>query len=87
VANGVVYVGSDDHKMYALDASTGNELWSYNTGDEVTSSPAVVNGELYFGSGDGNIYAFDLTANATNHAVARPSASRLKPNRGLRLSN
>ena len=32
VANGVVYVGSDDHNVYALKASTGAKLWSYTTG-------------------------------------------------------
>ena len=29
VANGVVYVGSQDHKVYALNAATGAKLWSY----------------------------------------------------------
>ena len=31
VANGVVYVGSDDGNVYALNAATGAELWSYTT--------------------------------------------------------
>ena len=35
VANGVVYVGSDDGNVYALNASTGAKLWSYATGDYV----------------------------------------------------
>ena len=29
VANGVVYVGSADGNVYALNASTGRRLWSY----------------------------------------------------------
>ena len=29
VANGVVYIGSEDNNIYALDASTGALLWSY----------------------------------------------------------
>ena len=32
VVNGVVYVGSWDHNVYALNASTGAKLWSYTTG-------------------------------------------------------
>ena len=32
VANGVVYVGSDDFNVYALNAITGAKLWSYATG-------------------------------------------------------
>ena len=35
VANGVVYVGSYDKNVYALDASTGAKLWSYTTGGYV----------------------------------------------------
>ena len=50
MANGVVYVGSDDHNVYALNASTGAKLWSFTTGDYVDSSPAVANGVVYVGS-------------------------------------
>ena len=32
VADGVVYVGSNDNHLYALDADTGEKLWSYDTG-------------------------------------------------------
>ena len=35
------FVGSNDKKMYALDAATGAEKWSYTTGAAVRSSPAV----------------------------------------------
>ena len=60
VANGVVYVGSDDNNVYALSAKTGAKLWSYTTGNYVDSSPAVANGVVYVGSGDGKVYAFGL---------------------------
>jgi outer membrane protein assembly factor BamB len=60
VANGVVYIGSDDFKVYALNAKTGAKLWSYLTGNKVDSSPAVSNGVVYVGSEDGKVYAFAL---------------------------
>ena len=60
VANGVVYVGSYDGKVYALNAKTGVELWSYTTGSYVFSSPAVANGVVYVGSEDSMVYAFGL---------------------------
>ena len=45
------FVGSDDHKVYALDAKTGTELWSYTTDGEIfISAPAVRNGIAYVGS-------------------------------------
>src|ERR1700691_3556891 len=48
VADGVVYVGSNDGNVYALDAKTGANLWSFTTGGGA-SSPAVVDGVVYVG--------------------------------------
>jgi len=45
VADGVVYVGSDDG-AYALDAATGEERWLFRT-DGWFASPAVVEGVVY----------------------------------------
>jgi len=59
VAGGTVYFGSQDHKLYAIDADTGIKNWEYLTGSWVESSPAVVNGTVYFGSNDSYIYALD----------------------------
>ena len=64
VVNGVVYVGSVDANVYALNASTGAKLWSYTTGAEVDSSPAVVNGVVYVGSLDNNVYALNASTGA-----------------------
>jgi outer membrane protein assembly factor BamB len=59
VVDGVVYIGSRDGKLYALDTATGTKLWEYETDSWVDSSPAVANGVVYFGSNDGNLYALD----------------------------
>lgn len=59
VAEGVVYVGSDDKDMHALDARTGNHKWTFTTHGTVNSWPTVVEGVVYFGSDDGNVYAVD----------------------------
>ncbi len=59
VVNGVVYVGSYDHNVYALNAANGAKLWSYATGDLVTSSPAVADDVVYVDSKDGNVYALN----------------------------
>ena len=60
MVNGVVYVGSYDGYVYALNASNGTLLWRYLTGNGVYSSPVVVNGVVYVGSLDDYVYA--LTA-------------------------
>jgi len=63
VANGVVYVGSDDDKLYALDAATGSKLWSYPD-RSLGWSPAVVNGVVYactyYNQGYAYVYAYHL---------------------------
>jgi hypothetical protein len=51
VANGVVYAGSDAGQMYALEASTGTILWSFESGGTVIDSLLIVDGVLYWGSG------------------------------------
>jgi outer membrane protein assembly factor BamB len=61
VADGTVYVGSDDMNVYALNASTGAYIWSYTTGSYVWSSPAVANGIVYVGSYDGRVYALNAS--------------------------
>jgi outer membrane protein assembly factor BamB len=64
VANGVVYIGSYDHNVYALSASTGTPLWHYATGNEVFSSPAVADDVVYVGSTDQNLYAVNARTGA-----------------------
>ena len=61
VANGTVYVGSDDHNVYALNATTGTKLWQYGNPYPMESSPAVANGVVYVGSWDGTLNAINAT--------------------------
>ena len=59
-ADGTVYVGSDDKKVYALDGATGAKKWEFLTGNSVGSSPAIgADGTVYVGSGDKKVYALD----------------------------
>jgi eukaryotic-like serine/threonine-protein kinase len=64
VANGVVYIGSEDRRLYAFNAAgcgsiICSALWTGQTGSAIDSSPAVVNGVVYVGSWDGKLYAFN----------------------------
>lgn len=59
VHDGVVYVGSGDTHVYALDGGTGELRWKFKTGGVVHSSPAVAAGTLYVGSWDTYLYALD----------------------------
>jgi len=61
VANGVVFIGSIDGNVYAVDQETGKQKWKFKTlaSRQVTSSPAVANGVVYFGGFDGVCYALE----------------------------
>jgi eukaryotic-like serine/threonine-protein kinase len=60
VSHGMVYVGSTDHYVYALDALTGHRIWRFATRSEVVASGAAVyHGTVYIGSEDAFIYALD----------------------------
>jgi outer membrane protein assembly factor BamB len=56
----VVAVGSENGKVYAYDAATGEEVWQFTTGGKVWSTPIIRDGTVYFGSHDKNIYAVSL---------------------------
>jgi len=69
VADAVLYAGSESGFMYALDAATGNLLWSFASGGSVVDGPSIVDGVLYWGSGyseatpgtgNNKLYAFSL---------------------------
>lgn len=63
VADGVLYIGSRDGGVYALDADTGGRLWYADHGDPwVVASAAVRNDTVWTGSSDG-LFVAALDAN------------------------
>lgn len=68
LANGIVYVDSKNGNIYALDQSTGNQLWSTKIGPQGANnvaSPAVSSGGVvYIGSRNSNIYALNASTGA-----------------------
>jgi len=58
-ADGTIYMGSDDNKLYALNPD-GTLKWFYQTSRAIRSSPAMgTNGTIYITSEDGRLYALD----------------------------
>ncbi len=76
VVNGVVYVGSWDSKVYALNATTGTKLWEFTTESVVDPSPAVTNGVVYVGSGV-HFYALSTTTGTKLWEFTTESASEI----------
>jgi len=62
IADGRVFVGSNDKNIYALDLADGHKVWSYATGSEVESAILVLGGTVYAGSDDHFFYALDAAA-------------------------
>ena len=55
IDRGVVYAGTRGTHVYAIDATTGIEKWSWKHPTSWVGSPAVVSdGVVYFGMSDGN---------------------------------
>jgi polyvinyl alcohol dehydrogenase (cytochrome) len=62
--------GGPSGYMYALDAATGSQLWSFASGTHCGAGAAVADGVVYWGTGyselymepqqGGKLYAFDL---------------------------
>ena len=63
VANSVVYIGSTDSNVYALNAGTGAKVWSYHA-DGRWSSPAVANGVVFVGGENSHMYALNAHTGA-----------------------
>ncbi len=60
--NQQVLSATDDGKLYAYNATSGDEAWTrpFLAGASIWSTPAVANGIGYFGSHDKKIYAVTL---------------------------
>ena len=58
ISGDILYVGSDDGYLYALDTESGDEIWSYEVGEDLRSSPAIAGGLLLIATGEGKVLAF-----------------------------
>jgi outer membrane protein assembly factor BamB len=62
VANGRVIVGVSNGNVLAVNSTTGELFWSYDTGagsNSIWSSPAIASGRVYIGTRDSNLYCLN----------------------------
>jgi outer membrane protein assembly factor BamB len=59
LANGKLFGGGRDGKLYAFDSKTGEVRWVFEYSAPFDSQPVVAEGRIYAGSEDGNLVALD----------------------------
>ena len=58
-ADGVLYIGSENGYIDAVDAMSGEHLWRFRSGGAISNAPIVHDGRVFVGSDDGRVYALD----------------------------
>ena len=59
IANGILYIGSTDGKLYALDAKRWGIRWVFDAGDAIRYSATVLGNRVYFSARNNKVYALD----------------------------
>jgi outer membrane protein assembly factor BamB len=67
---GILYFGSLDHKLYAVDTADGSVLWTRELGGAITGTPTLHNDKLYIGSFDRKVYEVSLEGEILNEYLA-----------------
>ena len=79
---GLFYVSSYDDYLYCLNATTGVQVWNFNTGEFIYSSPAVAGGCVVRGERGPEVLCLNATTGAlignftTGGAVDPPRRGR-----------
>jgi outer membrane protein assembly factor BamB len=64
IGDGVVYVGSTDKKLYALDLADGTQRWLYDATDSIEGSALLVSNLVVVGDLAGVLHAVDAESGA-----------------------
>ncbi len=63
IVGDVLYAGSSDGCVSAINTSTGTTLWQYQTGSYLRAPVSIANGGIYFGTASGKICAIGSPLN------------------------
>jgi len=70
IHNDLLYFGSSDSNVYALNIESGEKVWSFKTGGSIHSSPAIYGNSLVIGSWDSKIYCLNASTGKENWSYA-----------------
>ncbi len=84
-ADGIVVFGSSvDNTVYALDSTTGREIWRYVTDGPVRFAPALWRDRVFVASDDGFLYALNVANGGLQWKIrGGPDLSSILGNRRL----
>jgi WD40 repeat protein len=86
-AGGTIFFGSSaDDKVYALDARTGRQRWTFFTEGPVRLAPFVSGDKVYVGSDDGHIYCLSRDDGSLLWKHRATDADRMIPGNGRIMS-
>ena len=68
IVDGIIYVGSEDRKLHAINGETGETVWVYQTRGPV-GRPTHHEGQILVGSQDGYIHVVDARTGELNWRV------------------
>lgn len=81
VVDGMLYVGSYDHDLHALNANNGDLVWRFHTDGGIVTKPLPVEGQLVFGSEDGKLYSVAPKTGFKNWEYKTEGPIRCSPNK------
>lgn len=79
IDGGMVYVGSYDNNLYALDASDGKFSWKFAAEGGIVSRPAFADGMVLFGSEDNRLYALNSRSGKLSWSYPTDGPIRCSP--------
>lgn len=92
VGQGMVFIGSSDSHLYALDFNTGKQRWRFRAARPIEAPPLLLGDSVYVGDRDGFFYALQaadgklrwkfktgdkITGSANSYRVGTNSAPRI----------
>lgn len=74
VSNGIVYIGSVDHYLYALNSQTGAKEWAVELAGPVISSPSMYSGNIYVTAASLSSLTVDATGQGYLYKISTSGA-------------
>ncbi len=78
LSGGLLFIGTRDGRdgaFFVLDEVTGDVVWRYSIGSNVTAPPSIADGIMFCGADDWHMYAFDFGVGNGNWILHRYDSS------------